>query len=144
MASIHKEFLLDTPPEQAWAAVRDFGAVHQRLTPGLAIATRLEADARLVTFANGLVLRELLVSLDETSRRLVYASVQGRATHHNASIQVLPEGKTGSRIVWITDVLPNTLEQYVRELVEQGASIMKKTLEGGLAGALPRQPDSSL
>ncbi|MDO8249648.1 MAG: SRPBCC family protein [Rhodoferax sp.] len=134
MASIHKEFLVAASPDHVWAAVRDFGAVHQRLTPGLTVATGLEADVRTVTFANGLVLREVLVSLDETSRRLVYASVQGRATHHNASMQVLPEGDKRSRIVWITDVLPNELEQYVRELVEQGSAIMKRTLEGVTAG----------
>jgi len=128
MASIHKTFQVDVPVEQVWAAVRDFGAVHRRLTPGLTVDTQLEADARTVTFANGLVLKELLVSLDDTLRRLVYASVQGRATHHNASLQVLPEG-SGSRIVWITDVLPNELESFVRGLVEQGAAIMKQTLE---------------
>ena len=138
MASIHKEFLIDTPPEQVWAAVRDFGAVHQRLTPGMVVATELEADARVVTFANGLVLRELLVNLDDSTRRLVYASVQGRATHHNASIQVLPEENERSRVVWITDVLPNDLEPFVRQLVEQGSAIMKQTLEGGAARSSPK------
>lgn len=133
MASIHKEFFVDAPAEQVWAAVRDFGAVHQRLTPGLTVSTRLEAGARTVTFANGLVLKELLVSLDDTARRLVYASVQGRATHHNASLQVLPEGK-GSRVVWITDVLPNELEPQVHALVEQGSAIMKQTLERASPG----------
>lgn len=128
MASIHKEFFIDVPADQVWAAVRDFGAVHQRLTPGLTVACQFDGDARTVTFANGLVLKELLVSLDEGSRRLAYASVQGRATHHNASLQVMPEG-SGSRIVWITDILPDTLQQDVRVLVERGAALMKQALE---------------
>lgn len=128
MASIHKEFFVEAPVDQVWSAVRDFGAVHQRLTPGLTTATQLEAGARTVTFANGLVLRELLVSLDDSARRLVYASVQGRATHHNASLQVLSQGK-GSRVIWITDLLPDELTPQVHALVEQGSAIMKQTLE---------------
>ena len=31
MASIRKEILVNAPPEQVWDAVRDVGAVHQRL-----------------------------------------------------------------------------------------------------------------
>jgi carbon monoxide dehydrogenase subunit G len=106
VASIHKEFLIDASPEEVWAAVRDYGAVHERLVPGLLLDSRLDGDARIVTFANGFVVREVLVDLDDSARRVVYSSVEGRATHHNASMQAFAEGDGGSRLVWITDVLP--------------------------------------
>lgn len=34
MASIRRETVIDCSPEQAWDALRDFGAVHIRLAPG--------------------------------------------------------------------------------------------------------------
>ena len=88
MASIHNETLIEARPETVWAAVRDIGAVHERLAPGFVIDTRLENGARVVTFANGLVVRELIVDMDDAARRLVWAVVRGQLTHHNASLQV--------------------------------------------------------
>ena len=89
MASIHKDIPIDASPADVWAAVRDFGAVHQRLAPGFVLDARLDGDARIVTFANDNVARELLVDCDDTRRRLVYAVVSERITQHSASVQVL-------------------------------------------------------
>ena len=57
MASLYKEISLDARPEDVWAAVRDYGAVHQRVAPGFVTDCRLEGDSRIVTFANGKVSR---------------------------------------------------------------------------------------
>jgi len=127
MASIRKEIHIDAAPAEVWDAVRDVGAVHERLTPGIVTDCRLEDDARVVTFANGMVVRELIVAVDDDARRLAYASVGGRAAHHHASIEVLADGD-GSRLVWITDVLPDELAAPIGELVEQGAAAMQRTL----------------
>jgi len=129
MASIRKEILINAHPADVWAAVRDVGAVHQRLAEGFVVDTRLDGSARTVTFANGLVLRELIVDVDDEARRLVYAAVGGRATHHNASMQVFADAEGRSRVVWITDVLPNDVVGPIGALVEQGARAMKLTLE---------------
>jgi carbon monoxide dehydrogenase subunit G len=129
MASICKEVLIDAHPDEVWAAVRDVGAVHQRLAEGFVVDTRLDGDARVVTFANGLVVRELIVDVDDTARRLAYAAVGGRATHHNASMQVFADGQGRTRLVWITDVLPNEVAGPIGALVEQGARAMKQTIE---------------
>ncbi len=129
MASIRKEILINARPEEVWSAVRDVGAVHRRLAPGFVIDVRLEGDSRIVTFANGAVVRELIVDIDDAARRFVYAAVGGRATHHNASMQVFDEGGEQSRLVWITDLLPNEAIGPIRALVEQGAGVIKQTLE---------------
>ena len=129
MASIHKEILIEARPEIVWAAVRDVGAVHQRLAPGFVVDARLEGDSRVVTFGNGAVVRELIVDVDDEARRLAYAAVEGRTTHHNASMQVFAEDSDRSRLVWITDMLPNDLAASISKLVEQGAAAMKQTLE---------------
>jgi hypothetical protein len=99
------------------------------VAPGFLVDARLEGDARVVTFANGLVARELIVDVDDKARRLVWAAVGGRLTHHNASMQVFAEGEGRSRVVWIADLLPDELAGYVGGLIEQGLGVMKQTLE---------------
>ena len=130
MASIRKEILIDVRPADVWGAVRDVGAVHERLARGFVIGCRLDGDARVVNFANGMVLRELIVDIDDQARRFSYAAVGGRLSHHNASMQVFGDGEAGSRLVWITDLLPNEFAGLISELQDQGVSAMKRTLEG--------------
>lgn len=129
MASIYKEILLEADPQEVWAAVRDVGAVHEKLVPGVVVDVKLDGTARIVTFADGLVVRELIVTLDDSARRFVYASVGGRAAHHNASFQVLPHGDRGTRLVWITDVLPHELATPISRNVEIGSAVIKRTLD---------------
>jgi hypothetical protein len=126
MASIHKDILLDSRPDEVWAAVRDFGAVHQRLVPGFVLDTKLDGDARIVTFANGTVARELLVDCDDMRRRLVYAVVSERVKQHSASVQVFADGEARSRMVWITDVLPDEIAPYIDSQMDLGAAAMQK------------------
>ena len=109
MASIRKETVIDVRSEDVWAAVRDVGAVHSRLAPGFVVDTRMDGDARIVTFGNGLVARELIVDVDDQTRRLVWSVVGGRFTHHNGALQVFADGEGRSRVVWIADLLPNEL-----------------------------------
>jgi carbon monoxide dehydrogenase subunit G len=139
VASIYKEILIQARPQDVWAAIRDVGAVHQRLAPGFVIDARRDGDARIVTFANGAVVRELIVDIDDQARRLAYAAVGGRTTHHNASMQVFAQGENQSRLVWITDLLPNEVTAIIRELVEQGAATMKQALEAQTTGGETRK-----
>jgi len=130
MASIRKEIRLNVPPQDVWDAVRDVGAVHKRLCPGVLTDAHLEKDARVVTFANGLTIRELIVDLDDEARRFVWAAVGQPLTHHNASMQVLEDGDRGSRLVWTTDILPNGIKGDIQALIDQGAIAIAQTLEG--------------
>jgi uncharacterized protein YndB with AHSA1/START domain len=131
MASIHKEIVVDAPPETVWDAIRDVGAIHTRLAKQFVLETRLEGDTRLVTFAGGTVVRERIVDVDDRGRRLAYSVVEGKPTHHNASIQVFPEAAGRSRIVWIADLLPNEIAEFISGMMEQGCAAMKNTLESG-------------
>jgi carbon monoxide dehydrogenase subunit G len=128
MASIHKDILLEAHPDDVWAAVRDFGAVHQRLAPGFVREARIDGEGRIVTFANGTVARELLVDCDEPRRRLVYAVVSERVKHYNASVQVTADGDRRTRLIWIVDVLPHAIAAYIDAQMEQAALAMQKAL----------------
>jgi len=129
MATIVKDFPIDAKAADVWDALEDFGALHTRLVPGFVVDTKMDGDARIVTFGNGLVARELIVDIDEDARRLVWSVVGGRLTHHNASLQVFAEGESRSRVVWIADLLPNDLAGAIAGMIEQGMGTMKRTLE---------------
>jgi hypothetical protein len=126
MASLHKDIPLDAHPDDVWSAVRDFGALHTRLVPGFVTDTRLDGDARIVTFANGSVAHEQLVDCDEARRRLVYAIANERMSHYSASVQVLADGDARSRLVWTVDLLPNEIAPYVDGQMDQAAVAMRK------------------
>jgi carbon monoxide dehydrogenase subunit G len=135
MASIRKEFVVRSTPAQVWAALRDFGAVDRKLAAGFVTACALEEDGavRLVTFANGMQVRERLVAVDDAQRRIVYAAQGGRATHHNASAQVVDAGDGTTRFVWITDLLPDAVAPAVEGMMDAGVKAMRATLEGQAA-----------
>jgi hypothetical protein len=117
------------PAQAAWDAIRDVGRVHQRLARDFVVDTTFDGDSRFVTFANGTAVRERIVDIDDTARRLAYAIVEWKATHHHATFQVFPESEDRSRIVWLTDLLPHDLAGPVGQMMEQGGQAMKRTLE---------------
>ena len=130
MATIRKEFLVDVPVEQAWDVVRDIGAVHTRFARGFVTDTKMDGDARVVTFANGMTAREVIVDLNEETRRLSYAIVGGVLTHHNASFHVFPEG-AHTRFVWNADLLPNNMKATIDGMMEAGCDAIKRSLASG-------------
>ena len=129
MASIHKDVPVDAPADTVWDAVRDFGAVHQRLNPGFVTDCRLDGNTRIVTFHNGNVISEEFVDCDDARRRPVYA-ILGRegVKHYNGSVQVLSDGEARSRIIWIIDVLPNDVAPYISSQMDIAVVAMQKTL----------------
>jgi hypothetical protein len=132
MASIHKDVPLDASPGDVWDAVRDFGALHVRLVPGFVRDTQLEGPGtRIVTFANGNVVRELLVDCDDSRKRLVYAVISERVQHYNASVQVFAAGEAQSRLVWIIDLLPEDVAPYIAGQMDQAIAAMQETFGAG-------------
>jgi hypothetical protein len=128
MATIIKEITIDAPADAVWDAVSDFGAVHRRFAPGFVTNVELVPGARMVTFGNGLTVKELFLGRDDDRRRLAYA-VAERFEHHSASFQVdeLPGGK--SRLTWIADVLPDDVAaSTVAPMMEQGIQVAKNVL----------------
>ncbi len=103
MATIKEELFVAASVENVWDAARDVGALATRLVPGFVTEARLEGNVRIVTFANGITVREPIVTIDEDERRLVWSAEGGVARHYNASLQVFPKkaaaaGWSGSRI----------------------------------------------
>lgn len=129
MASIRKDLALPLPAAEVWDALADFYAVHIRVAPGFLTDLKVEDGARVVTFANGSVAREVLVACDHDHRRLVYTIPSERMTAHSASFQVFEEGD-GCRVTWITDLLPDEIAPYIEGQMSLGAEAMRRTLTG--------------
>jgi hypothetical protein len=129
MASICKQVVIEARADEVWAALRDWGALHRRLAPGFVTDTRLDGGDRIVTFASGLVVREVLVALDDEQRRLVWTVVDGPYSHHNGAAQVNAEGPR-SRFIWTADLLPDERAAATARAMEEGLLTIKRTLEG--------------
>ena len=131
MASIHKEIEINRDAASVWDAVRDVGMIHRRLVPGFVTDCRLEGDTRIVTFANGLVVRELIVDIDDERRRHSWSARGEPLTHHNASAQVFPLGDDKCRVVWIADLMPHGVAGNMAGMIQQGLEAMKRAMERG-------------
>lgn len=129
MATIRSELQTQARASDVWSAIRDIGAIHTRLAPGFIVDTKLEPGARVVTFFNGVTLREPIVTLDEEVRRLVWTAEGGRARHYNASLQVFPLPDGATSVVWIADFLPDDLKDYFSQAIAAGTAAMKRTLD---------------
>ena len=129
MASITKDISLGVDAATAWAAIRDVGRPHL-VFRGVLTDAHAEGDDRVVTFANGMVVRERIIDLDDAARRLAYSVVDGPFTHHHATFSVTAEPDGTSRLTWVADLLPDDVAPMVEELMEQGAAAAAATLGG--------------
>jgi hypothetical protein len=112
-----------------WDAIRVVGSIHKRLVRGFVTDCRLEGDTRTVTFANGKVVRELIVDVDDERRRHSWSARGEPLTHHNASAQVFPVSEDKCRVEWIADVMPHAAAGPMGDMIQQGLDAMKRTLE---------------
>lgn len=133
MASIRKERTIEAKPDEVWAALRDWGALHERLVPGFVVDTQLDGPDRIVTFFNDAVARERLIDLSDEDRRLVWSIVDGPYTHHNGVAQVHDQEDGTARFVWVADLLPDELGEITDGLMERGIETVKQTLEAQAA-----------
>ena len=129
MASIHRETIIQVPAQQAWAALADVGALHTRLVPGFVTDCQWDGEGRDITFVNGMKVRELIIDVDDESRRVAWTAVGGRLSHHNASAQVFAEGAAACRVIWIADLLPHDMAPPIASMVEAGLAAMKRHAE---------------
>lgn len=128
MATLHDTIFVAASPQAIWERARDVGALHTRLVPGFVVDTKLEGDVRTVTFGNGMIVHEPIVSIDDSRRRLAWTSVGGRTTHYNAVLEIAAEGE-GSRVSWTIDLLPHELAGPVGAMQAAGLAALKKACE---------------
>jgi hypothetical protein len=129
MASITKTIATTAPVRDVWSAIRDIGALHTRLVPGFVVDTVLDGNARIVTFANGMVIREPIIAIDEEHDRLVWSAEGSQFEHYNSSVQAIEQADHTTMVVWIADFQPDDLASVVDEIMTAGAPAMKAALD---------------
>jgi len=135
MASIRTETTIDAGPEAVWDALRAWDELHTRLAPGFVTDLRLDGRDRIVTFFTGMTIREVLVTLDDVARRLVWSVVDGPYSHHNGVAQVLVDADGTTRFVWTADLLPDEAAANTKEMMERGTATIRETLEAARSAA---------
>jgi carbon monoxide dehydrogenase subunit G len=128
MATLRRDFAVDAPADAVWDALRDVYQAHRRLAAGFVTECRADDGARIVSFSNGVTAREVIVTVDDAARRVVYSASGGGLTHHNASAQVFAEGAGRSRIEWVTDLLPDAMAAPIGAMMDEGVLAMQRTL----------------
>jgi hypothetical protein len=127
MATLYREIPVDSSAEDAWAALRDPAGV-DRVFAGVLIDARMEKDVRWVTFADGTVIEERVIAVDDTHKRLAYTVGGGRFEHHHATLQVLADTPERCRVVWISDFTPGERAAMVEPLMDAGCAALKRNL----------------
>jgi len=129
MASIQKSVEVEVGAAQAWAALRLVGNPHKLFAPVL-VDAQLDGDTRTAHFANGMIVHERMLDIDEATRRVAYTALDGPGmSYHHASMQIVEAGPGRCRFVWITDFLPADVGAAITPLIEQGTKALKANLE---------------
>ena len=138
MTMIRRTFTVPASADDVWDAFRDVGAVHTRLAPGFVTDTVVLApDKRRVTFANGAIVTEQIVSIDDDERRLAYTILERAAEHHHASFEVLPHDD-GATVVWTTDVARGPVAETFRATMVAAVPVIAAALASRRSS--PRSP----
>ncbi len=129
MASVNRQIEVDVSLERAWDAMRDVGRIHERLVPGFVVDSRMHGRVRTVTFADGTVVREPILDIDDARHRVAWAAQGEGFDHYSASLQADDLGDGRTRLAWVADLLPDEMAPRVDAMVLQGLATMKRTLE---------------
>ena len=133
MASIHEELAVEVGSAEAWDALRHVEDAHKLFAP-VTVDGKLQGDTRTVTFANGMVVHERILDIDDDRRRVAYTVLDGPGmTYHHASVQVVDAGLGRCLFLWTTDFLPGEAGSGLATLIQQGARALKRNLEGSSA-----------
>jgi len=68
-----------------------------------------------------------LFGCDDEARHIAYTIVEGRFAYHHGSVQVFPHER-GSRVVWVSDILPDTSTESSSAMMDRGSEAMVRTL----------------
>lgn len=128
MATLRREETVEVPASKAWTMLRNV-AMPQLLFAGVLVDGEMEGDVRTVTFANGMIVRERIIDIDEMNRRVAYTVLGDLFEHHSAYMQIIPLDEQRCRFVWVSDFLPSERMELVKPLVEQGARALVANLE---------------
>ncbi|WP_321815228.1 MULTISPECIES: SRPBCC family protein [unclassified Paraburkholderia] len=128
MASLYRDVPLSIDAASAWATLRDSRNIAQ-VFAGVLVDVKVEGDRRSVTFANGNVVQEHIVTVDDARMRVAYTVCGPNFEQHAASMQIVAnEAGGGCRLVWICDFLPDERRAAIEPLMDAGCAAAARNL----------------
>lgn len=117
MATIHKQFKINAPSDRVWSKMSDLAGVHSLL--GMLTNAKVDGDMRVCQTHNGASLKELIVSVDNKEKRLVYAIIESpfNFEFHSASWQAISDGDR-TIFEWYTDLKPDRLAETIELIID--------------------------
>ncbi|ROO87455.1 polyketide cyclase/dehydrase/lipid transport protein [Actinocorallia herbida] len=111
MGSIHRSAHLDVTADEAWDFLDRYTRSEVHVF-SMCRAERQEGEYRVVTLHDGTELWERNVTVDPERRRATY-TVPGLngAEHHHAEMRIEAEANGRTRLIWVTDLLPDHLAE---------------------------------
>jgi Polyketide cyclase / dehydrase and lipid transport len=131
MASVHTEFMIEADAARVWKTVGNWENGPADMARGHVVSSRAEGQVRVVTFADGRVARERLITRDDEGHRIVYSVIGDtvRPDHDNAVMQIVADGVGRCRFVWSRDVLPDELAEPLLAAMRDAGAVIKRTFE---------------
>lgn len=129
MATIHKQFKINSPIDKVWEKMSDVSNIHTFVS--MLANSELQGDTRVCTTQDGAQIKELIVSIDSNQKRLVYGITESPfdLQFHSSSWQAIPDGDA-TIFEWYTDVKPDEMADAMGQMIEgERENIIK-----GLAG----------
>jgi Polyketide cyclase / dehydrase and lipid transport len=138
MALLRTEISIAAATADVWDVIGDFAAGPLRMAPGFVVGCEADGNLRVVTFADGVVVHERLVGVDDDERCITYSVVGGsvRPDRDTARMQVVPEG-SGCRFVWTHNIRPDELGPGFQAAMDRGAEVIRRTLEAAACSPTP-------
>ena len=129
MASVLREFTIETSADKAWGIIGDFEHGPLKLAPSVFVGCSMEPEnTRLLTFSDGTKAKEQLISRDDKLRRGVWRWVDGNVIHDNTTMQVFPEGEDRCRVIWVHDVLPDSAAEWLAPTMDKLVPLFQQSL----------------
>jgi hypothetical protein len=129
MAYFQQSIAVNVAANVAWDALRDVGNLHTRLVRGFVVECQFDGQNRRLTFVNGVTAAERIVAVHDQDKRVSWAAISEKLTHHNASAQVFATAPGTCTIVWTVDLLPDSMESAIAAMVTAGLKAMQATLQ---------------
>lgn len=127
MATIRKEFEVNSDVNSVWEKIADTGNISQVI--GFVIASEQSGDQRVCKLDNGATLVEKIISVDEGLKRVVYSITESplNMEFQVASMELVAAGEK-TRFIWTADLLPDSAAEALEPMMDSAVADMGRTL----------------
>jgi uncharacterized membrane protein len=129
MATLRSDARIARPADEVWKVVSDVGGI-SKWFPSIESAT-VTPSGRTISLGGGITLNEDVVTNDDALRRFQYKILPGGPVpveFHLGTVDVLEDGD-GSRVVYSTEITPDSLAAILGPSIEAGVAGLKDHVE---------------